>query len=127
MMIELHKLNSLMESKSIEELNILGGVEGLAKGLRSDIRDGIKDSDFDQRKKVYGENILERKPPPSIMALFLEAMQDTTVVILLIAAVVSIIIGSVVCAVNLGSVCPRTPLWNVGSTPLTDVSYELNV
>ena len=126
MMVEPHKLNSLMESKSISELEVLGGVEGLAKGLRSDIQKGIKETEFDQRKKLYGENVLERKAPPTIVELFSEAMQDTTVVILLIASAVSIIIGSVVCAVHMGSVCPRKQLWNVGDMPVTDVSIFLS-
>ena len=127
MMVELRQLVALMESKSLEELKTLGGVEGLAQTLRSDIRDGINDSDHAQRKCMYGDNILERKAPPTIFEHFVEAMQDTTVVILLIASAVSIVIGCIVCAVNVGSVCPKKPIWNAEETQTIDVSIFLHI
>lgn len=42
---------------------------------------------------------------------FVEAMQDSTVLILLAAAFVSITLGIIVCAADLGQSCPRKPLW----------------
>ena len=106
------KLRELMESKEKKCLDELGGAAGLAASLGSDLQKGIlasSEHDLKTRQSQYGENILERKPPPTLLELFIEAMQDTTVVILMIAAVVSIVIGAIVCGVNLGSVCPRRP------------------
>jgi hypothetical protein len=89
MAVDLARLLELMESKDKKNLEELGGVAGLAQGIGSDITGGLKavsESDLEHRRKQYGENKMDRKPPPTILALFLEAMQDTTIIILLFAA-----------------------------------------
>jgi P-type Ca2+ transporter type 2C len=84
-----NKLLELMESKEKKNLEELGGVGGLAKALGSDINAGLTattEQDLHHRKEQYGVNVLERKPPPSVWDMFVEAIQDTTLVILLMAA-----------------------------------------
>jgi magnesium-transporting ATPase (P-type) len=117
MAVPLEKLSELMESKDKKKVDELGGVASLAEGLGSDIHKGLPAGDIDQRKLKYGENKMERKPPPSILELFLDAMKDTTIIILLIAATISIIIGAITCSIHLGKTCPRKPLWDVGYIP----------
>jgi P-type Ca2+ transporter type 2C len=120
MAVPLEKLSELMESKDKKKVDELGGVASLAEGLGSDIHKGLPtatDIDIEQRKLKYGENKMERKPPPSIFELFLDAMKDTTIIILLIAATISIIIGAITCSIHLGKTCPRKPLWDVGYIP----------
>jgi hypothetical protein len=88
-MVDLSMLLELMESKDKNKLEQLGGVANLAHSLGSDIRGGLKAStepDLAIRKEQYGVNQVDRKPPPSILKLFLDAMQDTTIIILLFAA-----------------------------------------
>ena len=68
-------------------------------------------NDSIQRKKKYGANVVERRDPPSFWDLFKEAMKDTTVVILLVAAAVSIVLSIIVCFADLGASCPRKPVW----------------
>ena len=88
--MNVNKLLELMESKDKKNLEELGGVDGLAKSLGSDVNKGIlatTEQDLNERKQQYGENVLQRKPPPSVLDMFLEAIQDTTLVILMIAAV----------------------------------------
>ncbi len=88
-MIDLTTLMDLMESKDQMKLDQLGGVAGLAQSLGSDLQGGLKASseqDLVIRRNQYGANFVERKPPPSIIKLFLEAMHDTTIIILLVAA-----------------------------------------
>jgi hypothetical protein len=88
-MVDLTTLSELMESKDKMKLDQLGGVAGLAQSLGSDLQGGLKASseqDLVIRRNQYGINLVERKKPPSILKLFLEAMQDTTIIILLIAA-----------------------------------------
>jgi hypothetical protein len=88
-MVDLTILSELMESKEVMKLDQLGGVDGLAQSLGSDLQGGLKASseqDLVIRRNQYGINLVERKPPPSILKLFLEAMHDTTIIILLIAA-----------------------------------------
>ena len=87
--MDINKLLELMESKDKKNLEELGGVHGLAKALGSDIQKGLSatsEHDLNDRRKHYGENVLQRKPPPSVFDMFLEAIQDTTLVILMLAA-----------------------------------------
>jgi hypothetical protein len=89
MAVDLARLLELMESKDKKNLEDLGGVNGLAQGLGSDATGGLKavsDSDLQNRRKQFGENKMDRKAPPTIMELFVEAMQDTTIIILLFAS-----------------------------------------
>ncbi len=82
-------LAELMESKDKVKLDALGGVIGLAKSLGSDLEGGLiasSEQDLEIRRKQYGVNKVERKPSPTIFALFLDAMRDTTIIILLFAA-----------------------------------------
>ena len=90
MAVDLQALLDLMESKNRETLvEKFGSTEKLAESLGSDVSTGLKsttDQELDTRRQQYGENKMDRKPPPTIFALFMEAMEDTTIIILLIAA-----------------------------------------
>jgi Ca2+-transporting ATPase len=87
--LTLEKLLELMESKNPQDLQPLGGVDGIAKQLGSDIKGGLRqasEQELATRRQKYGENKVDRKPPPTLVELFIEAMQDTTIIILLFAA-----------------------------------------
>jgi Ca2+-transporting ATPase len=87
--LPLEKLLELMENKNPQDLEPLGGVTGLAIQLGSDVQAGLKqasEQDLASRRQKFGENKVDRKPPPTLAELFIEAMQDTTVLILLVAA-----------------------------------------
>eukprot|EP00008_Paramoeba_atlantica_P013334 CAMPEP_0201482814 /NCGR_PEP_ID=MMETSP0151_2-20130828/7063_1 /ASSEMBLY_ACC=CAM_ASM_000257 /TAXON_ID=200890 /ORGANISM="Paramoeba atlantica, Strain 621/1 / CCAP 1560/9" /LENGTH=967 /DNA_ID=CAMNT_0047865677 /DNA_START=47 /DNA_END=2950 /DNA_ORIENTATION=- len=81
-------------------LEKLGGVEGLASRLRTDLKNGLSESEerenFETRRIHYGDNTYPEKPRKSWFALWWEAMQDTTLIILCIAAAVSLVIGIIV-------------------------------
>ncbi|KAA0183476.1 hypothetical protein HAZT_HAZT003966 [Hyalella azteca] len=49
-----------------------------------------EDSDYVQRKKRFGENFVPTKKPPSFLRLVLRASNDTTLIILLVAAIFSL-------------------------------------
>ncbi len=122
--VSLEKLLEIMEAKDTRLVDELGGVQAIAQNIGSDVEKGllsISDHDLDQRKQKYGVNKMERKAPPSIFELFMEAMKDTTIIVLLIAAVISITIGAVICSIQLGKTCPRKPLWDIGYTPGKEV------
>jgi len=126
--LSLEKLIELMEAKDRKIVEELGGIGVIAASLGSDTEKGligISDLDLDQRRQKYGVNKMERKPPPSIFELFLDAMKDTTIIVLLIAAVISIIIGAISCSIHLGKTCPRQPLWDIGYTPGNEVRINL--
>ncbi len=78
-----------MESKNPHDLETLGGVSGIAEKLGSDVQGGLRqatEQDLVGRRGKFGENKVDRKPPPTLLELFIEAMQDTTIIILLFAA-----------------------------------------
>jgi len=104
-------LVELMEAKSVAKVEELGGLSAVAKGLGSNLKRGLTGSDEPMRKERYGMNKIKRRAPPSYWDFFAEAMQDSTVVILLAAAAISITLGVIVCAGDLGQTCPRKPIW----------------
>jgi magnesium-transporting ATPase (P-type) len=123
--VSLEKLLEIMEAKDKGLVDELGGLQILAESIGSDLQNGllkISDHDLDLRKQKYGINKMERKPPPSIFELFMDAMKDTTIIVLLIAAMISILIGAISCSIHLGKTCPRKPLWDIGYTPGNEVS-----
>mmetsp|Transcript_25715 Transcript_25715/g.72045 ORF Transcript_25715/g.72045 Transcript_25715/m.72045 type:complete len:982 (-) Transcript_25715:61-3006(-) len=75
----------------------LGGVEGLADKLKTDIRDGLlaeeESEGYRSRIFQYGDNQYPEAPTKSWLELFWEACQDTTIIILCIAALVSLALG----------------------------------
>lgn len=129
--MERDKLISIMESKDKSAVDNAGGVFGIARELGSDAESGINDtseSGLSSRRSKYGVNVVERKPPPGFIALFIEAMQDTTIVILLGASLVAIICGASICGVKIGGACRRKPLWDSGATKeLWDYEVRLDL
>uniref|UniRef100_A0AC34QK17 Calcium-transporting ATPase n=1 Tax=Panagrolaimus sp. JU765 TaxID=591449 RepID=A0AC34QK17_9BILA len=68
------------------------GVEGLCAKLRTDIHNGIPNTaeELERRRAVFGANEIPPHPPKSFLTLVWEALQDVTLVILLVSAVVSL-------------------------------------
>ena len=46
--------------------------------------------DLEHRRKVFGTNVIPPKPPKSFLQLVWEAIQDVTLIILLVAALISL-------------------------------------
>eukprot|EP00123_Amoebidium_parasiticum_P009347 comp19411_c0_seq1/m.22487 comp19411_c0_seq1/g.22487 ORF comp19411_c0_seq1/g.22487 comp19411_c0_seq1/m.22487 type:complete len:1074 (-) comp19411_c0_seq1:497-3718(-) len=72
-----------------------GGVEGMAKRLHTDRKGGLSGdpSDLALRQKVFGENRLPKPSSASFLRLVWEAMQDLTLMILVVAGIVSLVLG----------------------------------
>lgn len=51
---------------------------------------GLAGSDFQERREVFGTNVIPPKPPKHFCTLVWEAMQDVTLIILIVAAFVSL-------------------------------------
>lgn len=51
---------------------------------------GLDGSDLSRRREVFGSNVIPPKPPKSFLQLVWEALQDITLIILMIAAVISL-------------------------------------
>lgn len=76
-------------------MNKFGYVNGLAAGINSDINRGVhgSDADLDERRRIYGDN----KPIPRKIKGFCDIvcdqLKDLFVILLCVAAVVSLIVG----------------------------------
>jgi Ca2+ transporting ATPase len=68
-------------------------VESLVADLGSDANIGLTGLDLAQRVATYGRNFIEPPPPTSLLELMWEALQDPTLILLLVAAVVNLILG----------------------------------
>mmetsp|Transcript_46065 Transcript_46065/g.109063 ORF Transcript_46065/g.109063 Transcript_46065/m.109063 type:complete len:1060 (+) Transcript_46065:180-3359(+) len=118
------KIRELMEDKKEEDVKKHGGAEGIAQKLGSNIKQGIPSSSVESRKEKYGANEIERRKPATILQLFIDAMKDVVIMILIVAALVSIVLGGVMCAVHLGEQCPKRLLWQTAPINLTAVTHE---
>ena len=122
--VPLEKLLEIMEAKDKRLVDKLGELQFVARCIGSDTENGLRmisDHDLNQSKEKYCGDKMERKLPPSIFELFMDAMKDTTIIVLLIAAMISILIGAISCSIHLGKTCPRKPLWDIGYTPGNEV------
>ncbi|KAJ5883723.1 Calcium-transporting ATPase 2 [Penicillium subrubescens] len=131
------QLNKLLNPKSFGAFRALGGLRGLEKGLRTDVRSGLSvdettldgvvefsdvtssesmakaasptgpppsapeggasapaaDGSFGDRKRVYGQNVLPERKLKTIWELAWIAYNDKVLILLTIAAVVSLAVG----------------------------------
>ncbi|KAM9584618.1 plasma membrane calcium-transporting ATPase 3 isoform 3-T3 [Morphnus guianensis] len=92
----LAELRALMELRGAEALlkvqEAYGDVHGLCRRLRTSPTDGLSEgaAELDRRRQVFGQNWIPPKRPKTFVELVWEALQDVTLIILEVAAVVSL-------------------------------------
>uniref|UniRef100_A0A8C5BC13 Calcium-transporting ATPase n=1 Tax=Gadus morhua TaxID=8049 RepID=A0A8C5BC13_GADMO len=92
----LKDLRSLMELRGAEGLGKIGesygDVHGLCARLKTSPVDGLsgQPADIEKRKTAFGENLIPPKKPKTFLQLVWEALQDVTLIILEVAAIVSL-------------------------------------
>ena len=98
-------LNQLMDPKSIRHLTALGGIDGLCLKLHTDGKLGLPDDDDKaapsstagtsraDRQRAYGTNTLPDHETKSLLMLMWLALQDRVLIILCVAAAVSLALG----------------------------------
>eukprot|EP01113_Clastostelium_recurvatum_P039552 TRINITY_DN604_c0_g2_i2.p1 TRINITY_DN604_c0_g2~~TRINITY_DN604_c0_g2_i2.p1 ORF type:complete len:1017 (-),score=417.27 TRINITY_DN604_c0_g2_i2:124-3174(-) len=95
--LSVEQLVELHQSRDVGAFNKLGGIQGLASGLGVNLAQGIAASEaenkFATRREKYGINQVPPPPPVTLFELIWEGLQDKTLVMLCIAAVVSLILG----------------------------------
>ncbi|KAF1324644.1 Calcium-translocating p-type atpase, pmca-type, partial [Globisporangium splendens] len=86
-----------MTEGNIAELQRIGGVPGLANLLCVNLEQGSPQSEIDAsfllRRERFGRNVFADAPMKGLIRLFLESLQDTTLIILIIAAIASLVTG----------------------------------
>ncbi|XP_021081638.1 plasma membrane calcium-transporting ATPase 1 isoform X1 [Mesocricetus auratus] len=94
--ITLAELRALMELRSTDALRKIqesyGDVNGICTKLKTSPNEGLSGSpaDLERREAVFGKNFIPPKKPKTFLQLVWEALQDVTLIILEIAAIVSL-------------------------------------
>lgn len=91
--LELRELMKSGNTDAAEKLNTTySGVSGLALRLNSNIQTGLNsdEQDLSNRRRLYGKNEIPPKPPKSIFVLAFEAIQDPTLILLMLCSLISI-------------------------------------
>ncbi|XVF26415.1 hypothetical protein REPUB_Repub14bG0014500 [Reevesia pubescens] len=93
--IGLEQLASMTQDHKLSALQQYGGVKGLSGLLRTNLEKGINgdEADFLIRRNAFGSNTYPRKKGRSFWRFLWEAWQDLTLIILIIAAAVSLGLG----------------------------------
>ncbi|KAL0140473.1 PMCA-type calcium-translocating P-type ATPase [Mucor lusitanicus] len=115
----LEQMTSIVDRRYFQFLQHVGGIEGIAKGLHSNIKSGLDwneqkkqqeeeeeafynaqfplsmhDSEtFVQRRQVFGSNILPSVEEVTLLQLMWESFQDKTLILLTISAMISLTVG----------------------------------
>lgn len=77
----------------VEFLKKKGGMDWLMEGLQTDVENGIDPNSINTRRELYGTGVMEVDPPKGICELFIEALKDLTLIVLIVAAFLSIAIS----------------------------------
>lgn len=85
--------DSLPHGQQGQLVQQLGGIEGIAAKLNADLKNGLVSGDLEQRKQAFGVNKLPTKAATSFFRFFWNAIQDRTLIILIVSSVVSIALG----------------------------------
>ncbi|XP_039336719.1 plasma membrane calcium-transporting ATPase 2 isoform X3 [Mauremys reevesii] len=92
----LEELRSLMELRGTEAVvkikETYGDTEGLCRHLKTSPTEGLPGTaaDLEKRKLIFGKNFIPPKKPKTFLQLVWEALQDVTLIILEIAAIISL-------------------------------------
>uniref|UniRef100_A0A8C5QW37 Calcium-transporting ATPase n=1 Tax=Leptobrachium leishanense TaxID=445787 RepID=A0A8C5QW37_9ANUR len=94
--ITLAELRALMELRSTDALQKIkdcyGDVYGVCSRLKTSPHEGLSGNpaDIERRQEVFGKNIIPPKKPKTFLQLVWEALQDVTLIILEVAAIISL-------------------------------------
>ncbi|KAK4470598.1 hypothetical protein MN116_006138 [Schistosoma mekongi] len=93
----MHELQALMQLRGTEAVEVVnkrfGGSTGLCKRLKTSPTEGLSSNDLAKRREVFGTNVIPPTPPKSFFRLMWEALQDVTLIVLMIAAGVSLLLA----------------------------------
>ncbi|XP_042147807.1 plasma membrane calcium-transporting ATPase 3 isoform X16 [Ixodes scapularis] len=97
--VNVQQLRELMETRGQEAIQRIreeyGGIQDLCRKLYTSPTDGLSGSaaDLEHRRQTFGPNSIPPKAPKTFLQLVWEALQDMTLIILQVAAFVSLILA----------------------------------
>jgi calcium-translocating P-type ATPase len=78
---------------NLSQLDAAGGLPSLLTLLGTDEDHGISNSTVEKRRELFGSNNLPASPRKTFWQLFVDTFDDATLQILIVAAIVSLVIG----------------------------------
>ncbi|KAI3521259.1 hypothetical protein L1887_10720 [Cichorium endivia] len=93
--IALEQLVSMTRDHNVTALHQYGGVQGLSEMLKTDLDRGVPrdDGELTNRRNAFGSNTYPVKQGRSFFMFLWEAWQDLTLIILIVAAAASLVLG----------------------------------
>jgi magnesium-transporting ATPase (P-type) len=96
--ISRYQLMELMAQRRMDAVNLInehGGPKSIAQHLKTDLKSGIscRPGEMESRVSTFGANYIPPSPPKAFLSLCLDALQDKTLIILIGAAIISIVLG----------------------------------
>jgi len=96
--ITLKELRELMENRGregVQRIQDFGGVTGIMERLYTSEDKGLSGNkqDIEHRRETFGSNVIPPKPPKTFFQLVCEAVQDITLIILIISALISLVLS----------------------------------
>ncbi|OON22895.1 cation transporter/ATPase [Opisthorchis viverrini] len=92
--IDVDDLRHLMAHRKEDVVKLLhdrfGGLSGLCRSLKTSPTDGLTEDDFTKRKEKYNVNVIAKQRPKTFCELVGAALQDLTLIVLIVAAVISL-------------------------------------
>lgn len=97
--LSLEMLDSINVEQAREEnrknLDAMGGIDKLLVLMGSDQANGLSQDGVKSMREKFGSNVFPEAPMKSFLSIWFEALGDRTLIILVIAAKVSLVIGIV--------------------------------
>ncbi|XP_044480622.1 calcium-transporting ATPase 12, plasma membrane-type-like [Mangifera indica] len=89
------RLSEMVREKILQSLANFGGIKQIATMLESHPESGISGSEADlaKRRNGFGENRYKKPPLKGFLSFVLETFKDTTIIILLVCAALSLVFG----------------------------------
>ncbi|KAK7285638.1 hypothetical protein RJT34_20415 [Clitoria ternatea] len=87
------EIASIVRGHDFKNLTGNGGVENIARKLQGSVDGGVNEDSINSRQQIYGVNRYTEKPSRKFLMFVWDALQDLTLIILMVCAVVSIGIG----------------------------------
>ncbi|XP_060671512.1 putative calcium-transporting ATPase 13, plasma membrane-type [Ziziphus jujuba] len=93
--IDQTSLVELLKEKNLAQLQQLGGIDGVVSALKTGAEQGISSDDEEvaARREAFGSNTYTKPPSRGFLSYVWEALQDLTIVILMVCAALSLGFG----------------------------------
>nr|GEY56320.1 calcium-transporting ATPase 4, plasma membrane-type-like isoform X2 [Tanacetum cinerariifolium] len=91
--IELEDLAYIVRSHNNKTYDFHGGLQGLVRKIKVSLRDGVLSGDLSKRQQIFGCNRFVEKPSRPLWMFVWDALQDMTLIILMVCAVISVGVG----------------------------------